>query len=759
MRRVKDIKKLLVLYVVIVLAGLFMIVNNNAIEVRAVQYQTPIGTVLSNQAVNSDGSNRTVPNGLTNIGQWFNTPNINGSDANSARVYGANTETNKGPADVVSLTEYNKFGSDSKVGAIWSKESPSTDKDRNYIDINKRQTMSMWMYFGGAHIRNNQVNAGDGMAFVLQNSNEKDSAFTAIPSTGNIGESLGVWGEPLSATEETSQLASDAIQNSWAMEFDTYLNNPDGAGSYDTIFDKDFTANNHIATNYPGEPSTYRKTVNGPIMNHDNRISANLVTDSWHHITLTWYPVDPTTHLAKVKLAFDDRNIAGDKLTGTEKDFTVDTTKFHLGTSNELYWGFTGSTGSSSENNLVIFESIPSIVEGDADATIIDESSDRVITDPTSTDANANVVHDNDRVSVNYNLKYLSGSQAWKDIEAKINLPQNIDYDSASLTYTDSDGKESQETISEFDKNSKQLTHKLAQVLGSTGAKSATIKVSGIAKAESTNTTTNVASEHSSFDGSNLQKDVMTQAFVIKQAKTITLSKINSPIVISAGQTANLKGTINDSTGAVIPSNYVIHAKVNDSNVKIKQSVDANPFTFSLSSVKGANGAGNDLNDGENTISVYVEDKTTHDVSNTMTYQVNISGGLQVTANEESSFQTVQSVAGNKIIHRADDWSVEISDSLDSGTNWYLSAEATQLKSGDQTWAGGIVYVDDNGNEKPLTDQDTNIESGVKSKTGVEKIDIDSGWKKDTGILLRQTAAESRGKYTGTITWTAKDTL
>src|SRR5699024_8222992 len=103
--------------------------------------------------------------------------------------------------------------------------------------------------------------------------------------------------------------------------------------------------------------------------------------------------------------------------------------------------GFTGSTGSSSENNLVIFESIPSIVEADATSSLIDETSgNRVISDATTDNPNANVVYNGDAVNVNYDLKYLSGSQSWKDISADIKLPEKIDYNSAVITYTDTDG-------------------------------------------------------------------------------------------------------------------------------------------------------------------------------------------------------------------------------------------------------------------------------------------------------------------------------
>lgn len=748
---------------------LFLLGFNNYTVKAAIDDQSPLSTVLSNDA-NKNGVDRTVPNGLTDITQWFNIADVKN---NNAVILPANTGTNKGSSDVIKLTE---FGSTQKSGAIWSKRSQSDAKNQNYIDINKQQTMSMWMFFGGAYTTGG-ADTGDGMALVLQN--VSDNAFTQISGDKSAGESLGVWGSPVDPVDiQPEIMAQRAIQNSWALEFDTYMNADD---SYNSNFDANETSLNHIASNYPALASTYLANNKGLILNHENSItsmsttgkSKNFLTDDrWHHITLTWVPAASGSTKAKMILNYDDKNLDGtpkiDKNTGkiNTKEMEVDTSNFNLKDSSKLYWGFTGSTGDSSENNLIIFESIPSIAEADAKASIIDETSgNRELIEPTTDNPNANVVHNNDKLSVNYNLSYDSGSQPWQDIEAKIKLPENIDYQSALITYTDDNGNKSTENIDEFSgMTDNEITHKLAKELyydsnnQNGNIKSAKISFEGSANSN-TKTDTNVASEHASFDGSNLQKDVMTQAFVIKQPQGITLAKTGSDVSINTGATADLTGKISYSDSSTVdPTNLSVYAKVNNGSSTIVQNLSANPFTLSISSIKGANGSGNDLNEGVNTVMLYVMDNTTYEVSNEITYTITVLGSLKVDAHD-SSFQTIQSMENKQMIKREDNWSVDVIDSRQKGSNWYLSASATPLKDGTKEWQGGMVYVDSNGNEANLTNEQVLVGKGVKSKDGEETTDIDQTWTKDSGILLKQTDFENAGHYSSTITWTAKDSL
>ncbi|MGO1971290.1 MAG: hypothetical protein ACTIIZ_11020 [Levilactobacillus brevis] len=130
--------------------------------------------------------------------------------------------------EVVKLTD----GGDQSA-SIWSND----DFDFN---LNADQTASMWLYFGTKGGTTATANsAGDGMAFVLQNGS---TSVTPDYGTVSAGETLGVWGVDTAGTNNLpATVSGKAIPNSWALEFDTYLNNTttfDGTGQASS-FDAD----------------------------------------------------------------------------------------------------------------------------------------------------------------------------------------------------------------------------------------------------------------------------------------------------------------------------------------------------------------------------------------------------------------------------------------------------------------------------------------------------------------------------------------
>lgn len=183
-----------------------------------------------------------------------------------------------------------------QVGGIWG--DPSRN---NYISTDKKQTISMWINMSKVA---KYTDLGDGFAFVLQNDDRKTNAMATTKDKSRIdnGETLGVWGydnypdeDPVTGAKD---VASDAIQNSWALEIDSHLNNDVretmdddgkdsitssnvlgptqlssatierntavgivynsmmGGDSPSTAFDLD-RIGGHIATGFPGESSTY----------------------------------------------------------------------------------------------------------------------------------------------------------------------------------------------------------------------------------------------------------------------------------------------------------------------------------------------------------------------------------------------------------------------------------------------------------------------------------------------------------------------
>lgn len=259
----------------------------------------------------------------------------------------------------------------STVGAYWS-----TISKNNYIDVNEKQTVSAWLYFGDGS-GSFKVN-GEGMAFVLQADKNGNSAMgagyeglgvygtdkaTISHDTGDLTGFLKTYSYPKTYTP--ASIASTAIQNSLALEFDTELDNstkpdesisskPIGKSYLSNILlttNQDYSLNTfdnynstlkipddypdrdsarfgmgggygHIAVTYPSNSETYQTMPSGDsnfskafsmIHTHSSQ-AANLVDDVdpnnnaiyWHHLTVTWTPNSDGT--ATMSYSFNDIN-------------------------------------------------------------------------------------------------------------------------------------------------------------------------------------------------------------------------------------------------------------------------------------------------------------------------------------------------------------------------------------------------------------------------------------------------------------------
>lgn len=764
--------------------GLFSTLSFNYTTILA----TP--TSLSNIL----GKSAAVPDGIKDLSDWFNVGQypIPTGNTNSGAILEPGSSTNSSKQAVVKISEY---GHQSTVAAVWSKrdQARSDTDNQNYIDVNRRQTMSMWLYFGGDVVNPNN---GDGMAFVLQNSGPNafnSSDAYGVTGSGIGGETLGVWGSVLKNSNDTVQkenntsklIAGRAIQNSWALEFDTFSNM--NRGGYDSNFDSVLTSGaDHIASGFPASPYTYDiSSPNGPIMRHtgliQNRNNTHLLTDQkWHHLTVTWEPAnvavnngDSGQSYPQIIYNFNDKNLDGTPNSNAvsqtipiqEKDAAgnvISNDPFHLNGSNKLYWGFTGSTGEASETNLIIFESIPSIVEANLTSSLYDVTQDnREVT--TGGTSQANSVNDGDELALTYNPKYVSGSKPWSNIIANIDLPTNITYKNATVTYNNDTTPTETFTLTGDQTN---IKHTLTKALDLNDNPNATVTIYGTAKSSNGTDgkpleTTSVSSTHASFNGDNSYNDVMTTPFKIVQPKKINLTAtdtINQSIKIGDGITLGGKVAYNTST-TVDPNNFQVYATINGQKSKIATSMssilDSNSndtFHFPIST--------NDLKDGSNDIVFTVEDDY-HNVSNQIEYHITVVGSLLLTTANTSSFKSVNSYPTDRTIGRSDDWNVYITDERPKNSSWTLQAEASELvNKGDKTakWNnGGLIFVDKNGNQKSLYNNLTTIATGTKSLDGAQTSQISKQWLANQGILLKQSTYQISGTYQGKITWTISD--
>lgn len=677
----------------------------------------------------------------------------------------ANNVTEFRPLDNGSAAILLTTGKTSQFGSVWSNVSAG-----NYIDLSKRQTLSMWMYFG-----KKQYNAGDGMAFVMQNDPRGIDAFAQDANGNGVGgETLGVWGSTIDGSLPPLT-ASRAIQNSWALEFDTYANPAPDSDlnnlAYDNKFDldlytTDYTNNtNHIASNYPGLASAYGmdlslkhlypfefvdKYPGNTLLSKDHR--AFLSNGYWRHLQLRWDPTDQT-----MTYTFDDIFFGTDdgkdgepspKYTVT-RTMPIDTANFNLPAGDtKMRWGFTGSTGAAIENNFIIFESIPSLVEGDAKAQITDVTQNKVLTSKTAAD---NAVISGDTMNVQYQLSYLSGTQSWQNIAAHVTLPDHIAYTSAKVTYPNTTKPE--ETIDLSGLTDRQITHKLAQVLDHNTTR-ANIDFVGTATGGTSEVTVDEETTH--IIGSNLIEDATTVPFVIKVAKPLTIATTQNTVRVNRGEAATLPGTVRYEDGSALSNDQVtLHATV---------AGQTEPVTALASAGSSTNGVyqlaipADLLKVGQNTVTVYAKDAAGNK-SNSLSYTVNVLGIVSLTASKTVDFNRGMSGTASQLLGRKGTWSVRLLDTRGSGEDWTVQASATDLYQGDTKLNGAIVYINANGTKTPLTENTTAVATGTKVTNDTTDTEVTSVWTEDTGLFLETNGTNHTGAYSGTITWTATESI
>lgn len=668
-----------------------------------------------------------------------------------------------------------------QLGSIWGNPDAG-----NYIDVTHDQTLSMWLYFGNS--ANNQV--GDGMAFVLQNDPRGIGAIAtyhqgqADQRFGN-GESLGVWATDFDKLDDISReyFAKTAIQNSFAIEFDTFIDDAiNRVSAQGNSFDADqnlYLKGQHIAMGYPDSAKTYNNQEfdnygNGYFtMTHGWKYSASnpggvhdlgseqLTDGNWHHITIQYNPLSPSR--GKLTYTFNDKNLNGtpqdDSITAQN---TIDLTHFHL-KNNKLRWGFTGSTGNNFENNLIIFESVPSFVNGDVTSKLTDDTQGKKINKD-----NFNVTGGDDLTFL-YTLKYLSGIKPWKNTVAKIDIPKEVTVNSIHVVYAD--GKQADEpinTITTDPENPKMqlITFNLYNPLKDEDPTNPTAKIFVRATANSVSQTTQVGQAHSRFTSQYLIKDVESPAFAI------TVPDLNLQVDQPTVKTF-------DSLSKV-PNKVKVSYRAWERNYKLNSNIQIH---YSFNSVDGrtielGSTSKNDLHDlelegstfkkGTNTLTIYAEDPNNHLKTHSQTVVFNVKDDSGVLSfgqvSPKVAFQPINSNSGNKIVHRKGIWQIPVVDGRPYNTtdqrknNWSLEVQADPLMSGNSRFKGKMIYRDKQGNVWPL-DTARTIYSDVKKGEGPEKTEIEKSWATDQGILLKVDNGNNKGTYSGYLHWSLIDSI
>lgn len=696
--------------------------------------------------------------------------------SNSAGVVSATQATGTVSDAAVRITE----DKPNETGAVWTND--------NSFDLTRNQTASMWIFNGGTY----GATLGDGMAFVLQNAGDPNQFSTS-------GESLGVWGiDPRSTTYSASALAATAIPNSWALEFDTYNNSTKTEFGYNfdnplSSFDlgDSYTAGTatgtkstingpHLASNYPGEADTYQPMGNnwGSTskgsgyyytygLKHLGLIStATLNDDKWHHVTVSYQAPTGDTNIGKVTYTFNDK----DPQTGLARTSAVsrtvplDLSKFHLDAGQtKIRWGFTGSTGSYSENNIVIFDQIPDQVQTTASANMTYDQDGQAVTVAN----NAKIPGGSD-VTLNYTAQRSDGNEDWRGVNAEIMVPQHITIGStATVTYEDGTTRTANITADGGGYKRVNLARNGdGSGLTLTGKQAVKISIKGIADNPASGKTFSSGNMTltSYFEGENAVASASVPQFTIAYAKqpVLKLGLNQTAIHVNAGSEKST--TI---TGSVTTTDQSL---LTDGDVKLTPTVTSDNGTTptlteeTLSSSNPAKKFSYNFSTkawpvGTYTVKMKATNISTGDVTSTVPVSV-VVGGLSFGENSAALSYTSQLGGSSKIVPRANDhWGFTVNDTLAAGTDWKLYASATPLTSDTvpgNTLSGNLVYSDG------TTEQDLasgNILVADRSSAGDNAaVNIASDWHAETGILLRLNSSAMQGSYTGKVDWTLSDT-
>jgi hypothetical protein len=709
-----------------------------------------------------------APDGL-GIANLFQLGTFGTEKDNAAKIIDKNSFQNSN-ASILQVTNR-----PDQLGAIWG-----NIDDGNYIDISKNQTLSMWLYFGrptaiDEHKENKYV--GDGMAFVLQNDTRGAAAISTfhkgLPDQRfGHGESLGVWGTDFDTqTELTSkQFAGTAIQQSYALEFDTFRDAQFSSKQINGLgnsFDLDLRGAQHIAMTYPDSAKTYRSDFSATggfkryfIMNHGDNVRDNqeLTDASWHHITIDYNKIDDK--LGTLTYKFNDKNLDGtprnNPVTATNQ---INIDHFVLNGKTKLRWGFTGSTGTYFENNLISFESVPSFVNGEVTTELHDDTLNKDIT------SDSQKVTEGDSLTFKYYLKYLSGIKPWNNTVADINIPKNVTAKSISIKYADGSSANVP-----CDENQHHFNFELSNALKDHDPNNPHAIISVVTEVNPVSQTTKVGPEHSRFKSQYLIEDAESQGF------TIDKPELNLKVVQPTGDAAiidskhkptsmNVQYYVWESSQGWNSPKITVHAKVNsadkftDYDPKVQSSTESDELT-----VPGV------FHDGENSIYLYATDSNGNETPvKRIIYTVTDIGALVIgTYTNTVSFKDINPETSNQLVGRKGNWQLNIVDSRplnlsdDKKNIWKLKAWADPL-IGDKThkkFNGAIIFKNPDGSILPLENQPQIIkDDGRKSLQGTQTTELVKTWTNDSGVLLKVNGSNNEDNYHGYIHWSLVNSI
>jgi len=507
---------------------------------------------------------------------------------------------------------------------------------------------------------------------------------------------------------------------------------------------------------------------------------------AWHHLTVTYTPPEAGSTKATLKYVFNDKTIEGLEPPSSDRDqelitreLKLDLTRLSATTDTKLYYGFVGanSTVLNSATNAVVFEELPSLVEADKNAYVVDEtnktkvsSSTDVMKDNDKTLTETTTVHPNDKLRFNYMLQYQSGKRDMLPVTVTANVPDNVTVTTDSsgnigrVTYANAES----EPIPASALDGTKLTFPIRESLSLTNPW-ANIELNATADpVPNVNTALEVPLSHATLEGKNYKTDVQTPPFTIQAARaTLTLTKTsNDVITTSPDHSVDLTGTMkifeNDTP--------TVEQPINNSDINFYVSVDGGDAQL-VKDTASPNGhfaiPFNSTDEKEHTITVYAVDPKYVGsdgipdtlASNQVTYTVKVKkNDLSLVSKDEYDFQFVRADEKERIIPRKDDWGVEVNS---TNTTWVLTANSTELvDESNNVFNGELIFTDEAGNTFSLQDEKALIDEDMTASPTQEVTKVSDEWDSDEGVLLHvNSGVVPSGKYTGTIYWNLSDSI
>lgn len=768
-----------------VLAGIGLGVFGNTVVGEA--YYTDPATALSH-----------APQGLQVHDQgYFEVPSSL-TDAQGNTVNNSASVLEGSKADAVQLSTYGDKYTNTG-GAVWSK-SPN-------FDLYQNQRASMWVYAGGGMTSDDLP--GSGFAFVLQNSGA--SAFSGS------GESLGVWGVDPRSTS-VKDLGETAIQHSWALEFDTNVNQkipaamgnladktnapsafdmgePGESNGKDVYYGWGFNPGDenkqiqqqiigqHIASGYPADSSTYKDVGTVSCFNGYGGVlgtlqlglgnyhyysqehygllkasdsSAFIADGAWHHITVDYTAPVGTETEGTMAYSFDDKDPKTGASKSTEWFAKQKISPEKLGASSTNPNVYWGFTGSTG---------YPTTGQSGSSGT---ETSMVVFEQvPNEADVNATSELTDEKTGTVVDSSHpVSGNDQVK-LTYKLNYENgNVDWKTIKSSLNlPANIVWSKGQISYSD-NSKDDVLNVADISNdkldisvqnlNKNKKQAVITLEG----KVNNIKATDAAVTTSFNGSNAIASATLDKFNINQRSfSMSIDDASKDINVNANTPAKITGTFSANDTKVTAENTKVAARLTSKDGTVTD-IDSDKIPI----VKNG--------DGSYSFTIPVDKVPAGDTAVDVVATSSVSSGYtdEDTAKLHGGTVTFGATSGKIIFKKTvltgkgttisrDDsngpWSLNVDSSLASGA-WTLSARTTGMHSVNvpSQALDGNLIYKNGDDVTTLNAVDSPIMTSPQSTGTPTETNIASDWTNDSGILLDVNGGAVSDDYIGEITWT-----